>query len=127
MDEQNTRKKSARRRKVQHLNNQLLQEGSVSRYWGKGRQSHGTGMGRGCLEASFAHSEVQGLFHSNGTVLNQGKVRKPYPVSTPVSSCTSPWSRMEQTEACMGFLARTQLPWHGGNFLKSGRGVVIKI
>lgn len=47
MDEQNTRKESARRREVQHLNNQLLQEGSVGKYWSKGGQSHATGTGEG--------------------------------------------------------------------------------
>lgn len=70
MDEQNTRTESARRREVQHSNNQLLQEGSMGRSWGKGRQSHATGTGkaRGCLETPFARSEVQRLFHRDGTV-----------------------------------------------------------
>lgn len=86
MDEQNTRKESAKSREVQHLNNQLLQEGSVGRYWGKGRQSHatGTGMGRGCPETSFVHSEVQNgqrLCESDDIVLNQGKVKKHIPSS----------------------------------------------
>lgn len=76
----------------------------------------------GGLENPFACSEVQGLFHSDGTILNQQKVRKPYSVSTPVSSCRLLNLSMAKdgSEPYMGFLARTQLSWHGGNFPRLG-------
>lgn len=129
MDEQNTRKQNARR-EVQHPNNQLLQEGRVGRYWGKSKQSHATGTGMGHLETPFARSEVQGLFHSDGTVLTQGKVRKPYPVSTLVSSCRLLNLSMAKDGAdralCgvfgkdTGSLAWRKLP-------QAGRGIVIEV
>lgn len=103
----------------------------MGRYWGKGRQRHAMGTGMGYLETPFAHSVVQGLFYSDGTVLTQGKVRKPYPVSTLVSSCRLLNHSMAEDgadRALCGVFGKdedtTSLAWR--KLPQAGRGIVIE-
>lgn len=84
----------------------------------------------GCLETPFARSEVQGLFYSDGTVLTQGQVRKPYLVFTPVSSCRLPNLSMVEDgadRALCGVFGKdtTSLAWR--KLPQAGRGFMIEV